>query len=168
MEIKIVNIEKPKDMNIILGQAHFIKTIEDIYEILVSSVPNIKFGVAFCESSGPRLLRISGNDDKLIELAKKNGMAIRAGHSFIIFLENAYPINVLPAIKSCPEVCRIFCATANTVQVIIGETDLPDRLQAGKGRAILGVVDGGSTLGIETEKDIEVRKKFLINIGYKT
>lgn len=160
MEIKIVNIEKPKDMNIILGQAHFIKTIEDIYEILVSSVPNIKFGIAFCESSGPRLLRMSGNDDKLIELAKKNGMAIRAGHSFIIFLENAYPINVLPAIKSCPEVCRIFCATANTVQVIIGETE--------KGRAILGVVDGGSTLGIETEKDIEVRKKFLINIGYKT
>lgn len=160
MELKIVDIEKPKDMNFILGQSHFIKTVEDLYETLISSVPNIKFGLAFCESSGPRLVRFAGNDEKLIDLAKKNGFNIGAGHSFIIFLEDAFPINVLPAIKAVPEVCKIFCATANPVQVIMVETN--------QGRAILGVVDGFSTLGIETEKDIEYRKIFLRDIGYKT
>ena len=159
MELKTVAIEKPEDLNFILGQSHFIKTVEDLHEVLVSTVPNIKFGLAFCESSGPRLVRISGNDDTLVELAKKNALSIGAGHSFIIFLENAFPINVLRHVSTVPEVCRIFCATANPVEVIVAETE--------QGRGILGVIDGQSPLGAETETDIAERKMLLRKFGYK-
>ncbi|MCK4353035.1 adenosine-specific kinase [candidate division WOR-3 bacterium] len=159
MEFKVIKIKKPGDINFILGQAHFIKTVEDLQEALVSSVPKIKFGIAFCESSGPRLVRFSGNDNELIELAKTNALNIGAGHTFIIFIKNAFPINLLPGIKAIPEVCNIFCATSNPTQVIIGETK--------QGRAILGVVDGLSSIEIESKKDIKARKKFLRDIGYK-
>ncbi len=159
MELKLVSIEKPDDANIILGMSHFIKTVEDIHETLVTAVPGIKFGLAFCEASGPALVRASGTDDALLELAKKNAIALSAGHAFIILLGNAYPINVLNAVKMVPEVCRIFCATANPVQVIVVETD--------QGRGILGVVDGVTTKGVETDEDIEKRKGFLRMIGYK-
>ncbi len=159
MEIKIVEIEKPEDLNFILGQSHFVKTVEDLHETLISAVPGIKFGIGFCEASGPRLVRFSGNDDELMKLAKDNALKIGAGHSFIIFMQNAFPINLLSGIKAIPEVCRIFCATANPTQVIIGETE--------QGRAILGVVDGESPLGIENSEEIEQRKKFLRDIGYK-
>lgn len=160
MELKTVKIDKPESVNLILGQSHFIKTVEDLHEALVCTVPGIKFGLAFCESSGPALVRASGTDDALIELAKRNALALSAGHSFIIFLgEGFYPINVLNAVKTAPEVCRIFCATANPVQVILAETD--------QGRGILGVVDGVHTQGIETEDDVVERKHFLRMIGYK-
>ncbi|MGQ9630684.1 MAG: adenosine-specific kinase [bacterium] len=159
MELKVVKIEKPEELNVILGQSHFIKTVEDIHEALVSAVPNIKFGLGFCESSGPRLVRYSGTDEKLIDLAKKNALKLAAGHSFILFIENAYPINVLRAIRDVPEVCRIFCATANPVEVIVAETE--------QGRGILGVIDGWSTLGVEGERDIEDRKALLRRFGYK-
>jgi len=159
MELKIVNIHKPEDMNFILGHSHFIKTVEDIHEALVQTVPGIKFGLAFCEASGPRLVRFSGTDDDLIELARKNAFEIGAGHSFIIFLGNAFPINVLRVIKNVPEVCSIFCATANPVQVVVAETD--------QGRGIIGVVDGMTPKGIEQDKDIKNRKEFLRKIGYK-
>ena len=159
MELKVIKIEKPDEMNFILGHSHFIKTIEDIYEVMIGSMPNIKFGIGFCESSGPCLVRYEGNDEKLIELAKKNALNIGAGHAFIIFMENAYPINVLNSIKSVPEVCRIFCATANKTEVVIGETE--------KGRAILGVIDGSKSKGIESEEDIKFRKDLLRKIGYK-
>ncbi|MBC7259599.1 MAG: adenosine-specific kinase [Chloroflexi bacterium] len=159
MELKIVSIEKPEDMNFILGQSHFIKTVEDIHEALVTAVPGIRFGVAFCESSGPALVRASGTDPELVELAKKNALALAAGHAFIIMLGNVYPINVLNRIKDVPEVCRIFCATANPVQVIIAETE--------QGRGILGVIDGVKTKGVETDEDIKKRKDFLRMIGYK-
>lgn len=159
MEIKTVKIQKPDDINMILGQAHFIKTVEDIHEALVNSVPGIEFGVAFCESSGPCLVRYSGTDSELIELAKRNAFEISAGHVFIIFLRNAYPLNVMNAVKSVPEVCRIFCATANSVEVIIAESE--------QGRGVMGVIDGLRSKGIETEKDIEERKSFLRKIGYK-
>jgi len=159
MELKIVAIEKPDDMNFILGQSHFIKTVEDIHEALVTAVPGIKFGVAFCESSGPALVRASGTDPDLVELAKKNALALSAGHAFIIMLGNVYPINVLNRIKDVPEVCRIFCATANPVQVILAETE--------QGRGILGVIDGVKTKGVETDEDIKKRKDFLRMIGYK-
>ncbi len=159
MEIKIVKIEKPEDMNFVLGQAHFIKTVEDIHEAIVTTAPHLKFGLAFCESSGPALVRYSGNDERLIEIAKENALNLSAGHSFIIFMENGYPINILNAIKNVPEVCRIFCATANPVEVIIAETD--------SGRGILGVIDGVRTKGIEGEEDIKKRKEFLRKIGYK-
>jgi len=159
MELKVIKIEKPDEMNFILGHSHFIKTIEDIYEVMIGSMPNIKFGIGFCESSGPCLVRYEGNDEKLIELAKKNALNIGAGHAFIIFMENAYPINVLNSIKSVPEVCRIFCATANKTEVVIGETE--------KGRAILGVIDGSKSKGIESEEDIKFRKELLRKIGYK-
>lgn len=159
MELSIVKIEKPENLNFILGQSHFIKTIEDIHEALVSTVPGIKFGVAFCEASGPSLVRFSGTSDEMVELAKKNAMALSAGHSFIIFLENAFPINVLNTIKNVPEVCRVFCATANPTEVVIAETE--------QGRGILGVIDGLRTKGIETESDIAYRKDFLRKIGYK-
>jgi len=159
MELKIVPIEKPEDMNFILGQSHFIKTVEDIHEALVTAVPGIRFGVAFCESSGPALVRASGTDPELVELAKKNALALAAGHAFIILLGNVYPINVLNRIKDVPEVCRIFCATANPVQVIIAETE--------QGRGILGVIDGVKTKGVETDEDIKKRKDFLRMIGYK-
>jgi len=159
MEVKIIKIEKPDEMNFILGHSHFIKTVEDLYEVMIGSMPNIKFGIGFCESSGPCLVRYEGNDEKLIELAKRNALNIGAGHSFIIFMENAYPINVLNAIKNVPEVCRIFCATANKTEVVIGETE--------KGRAILGVIDGSKSRGIESEEDIKFRKELLRKIGYK-
>ncbi|HHV61275.1 MAG TPA: hypothetical protein GXX51_01330 [Firmicutes bacterium] len=159
MELKVVKIDKPEDMNMILGQAHFIKTVEDIYEAMATSGPGIKFGVAFCESSGPRLVRYAGNDDRLIELARNNALKLAAGHSFIILMENAYPINVLNAIKQVPEVCGIYCATANPVEVIIAETK--------QGRGILGVIDGLASAGIEGDEDIAARKKLLRTIGYK-
>jgi hypothetical protein len=160
MEIKIIEIEKPEGMNMILGQTHFIKSVEDIYEAMVNSVPGIRFGLAFCESSGPCLVRSSGTDEDLVRLAEKNALELGAGHSFIVLLgEGFYPINVLNAIKNVPEVCRIFCATANPVEVIIAETE--------QGRGILGVIDGMKSKGIETEKEVEERKKFLRTIGYK-
>ncbi len=159
MEIKTVKIQKPDDVNVILGQSHFIKTVEDIHEALVNTVPGIRFGLAFCESSGPCLVRYSGTEPDLIELAKDNALSLSAGHSFIVFLRNSYPVNVLNAIKNVPEVCRIFCATANPVEVIIAESE--------QGRGILGVIDGLKSKGIETEEDIEERKAFLRRIGYK-
>jgi len=160
MDLKLVTIEKPEEVNFILGQSHFIKTVEDLYEALVTAVPGIKFGLAFCESSGAALVRWTGNDDGLVELAKKNALALSAGHAFIIFLgPGFYPVNVLNTIKMVPEVCRIFCATANPVEVILAETE--------QGRGILGVVDGVETKGVEGEEDIAWRKKFLRTIGYK-
>ncbi len=159
MELKLVAISKPENINFILGQSHFIKTVEDIYEAVIQSVPGVKFGVAFCEASQDRLVRWTGNDPEMIALAQKNALEISAGHSFILFLDGAFPINVLNAIKMVPEVCHIFCATANHTEVVIA--------LAGKGRAILGVVDGESPAGIETEKDIKIRKEFLRKIGYK-
>jgi adenosine/AMP kinase len=159
MEIKTVAIENPDNMNMILGQSHFIKTVEDIYEAMVSTVPMAKFGLAFCEASDVCLVRHTGTDADMRELAKNNAWALSAGHSFIIFMKDMYPVNVLNAIKNVPEVCRIFCATANPVEVIIAETDL--------GRGILGVIDGFSSKGIETDDDIKTRKDLLRAIGYK-
>lgn len=159
MEMKVVQIEKPEDLNFILGQSHFIKTVEDLHEAIVQTVPGMKFGIAFCESSGPALVRYSGNDPRLIELAQKNALSLSAGHAFIIFLEGGFPINILNTIKSVPEVCRIFCATANLVEVIVAETE--------QGRGILGVIDGAKTKGIETDTDIQNRKALLRKIGYK-
>ena len=159
MDLKVVKIEKPEDLNMILGQTHFIKTVEDIHETLVNSVPQIKFGIGFCEASQDCLVRFSGNDEKLTDLAKKNAMALAAGHTFIVFIENAFPINVLQAVKRVPEVCNIFCATSNPVEVIIAESEL--------GRGIMGVIDGLKTKGIETEEHIKERKEFLRKIGYK-
>jgi adenosine/AMP kinase len=160
MELLTVAVEKPEAINFILGQSHFIKTVEDLHETLVSSVPGIRFGLAFCEASGACLVRWSGTDPAMIELAQKNALAIGAGHSFIIFLgEGFYPINVLKAVQNAPEVCRIFCATANPTQVILA--------QAGDGRAILGVVDGSIPKGVEDEEGIAWRKGFLRMIGYK-
>jgi uncharacterized protein len=159
MEMKVVRIEKPEDLNLILGQSHFIKTVEDLYEAIVQTVPGMKFGIAFCESSGPALVRYAGNEPELIELAQRNALALSAGHAFIIFLEGGFPVNILNTIKNVPEVCRIFCATANPVEVIIAETE--------QGRGILGVIDGAKTKGIETETDIQGRKALLRKIGYK-
>ena len=152
-------IENPEGLNLILGHSHFIKTVEDVYEAMVNSIPGAKFGVAFCEASDVCLVRYSGSDDGLIELAKKNAYALSAGHSFIVFMRDIFPINVLAAIKAVPEVCRIFCATANPVEVMIGETK--------QGRGILGVIDGFVSKGIETEADIQARKALLRAIGYK-
>ena len=162
MSIELIaqKIRKPEDVNVILGQAHFIKTVEDLHEALVTAVPNIAFGLAFCEASGPCLVRWSGTDQELTELARSNAQAIGAGHSFIIFLRNCFPINVLPAIRQVPEVCGIYCATANPVEVIIAETDL--------GRGVLGVVDGSRPQGIEQESDIADRKALLRKFGYKS
>ena len=160
MNLISVKIEKPEEINFILGQSHFIKTVEDVHEALVNAVPAIKFGVAFCEASGKCLIRWSGTDEAMTDLARRNALAIGAGHSFIIFLGNGfYPLNVLNAVKAVPEVCRIFCATSNPVEVLVAETEL--------GRGILGVVDGASPLGIEVEEDIAWRKGFLRMIGYK-
>ena len=160
MEILTVPIEKPEEINFILGQSHFIKTIEDIHEILVTSVPGIRFGLAFCEASGMCLVRWSGTSLEMIELAKKNAMAISAGHSFILFLDKGFfPVNVLNAVKNVPEVCTIFCATANPTSVVVADT--------GEGRGILGIVEGIKPRGIEEEKDIAWRKDFLRRIGYK-
>ena len=160
MELKTVKIEKPEEINFILGQSHFIKTVEDIHEALVTAVPGIRFGLAFSEASGECLVRWTGTDDAMIELAQKNARAIGAGHSFILFLgPGFFPVNVLNAIKLVPEVCRIFCATANPVEVLVAETE--------QGRGILGVVDGYSPKGIETVDGIAWRKGFLRQIGYK-
>ncbi|MEJ2150336.1 MAG: adenosine-specific kinase [Chloroflexota bacterium] len=160
MELSAVRIEKPEEINFILGQSHFIKTVEDIHEGLVSTVPGIKFGLAFCEASGPCLIRWSGTDEAMIDLAKQNAQAIGAGHSFILFLgEGAYPVNVLNVVKAVPEVCRIFCATANPTEALIAETE--------QGRGIVGVVDGFSPKGIEDDEQIAQRKGLLRMIGYK-
>jgi len=159
MELKTVKIEKPADLNFILGQSHFIKTVEDLYEAIVQTVPGMKFGIGFCESSGPALVRHAGNDARLVELAQQNALALSCGHCFIIFMEGGFPLNILNAIKSVPEVCQVFCATANPVEVVVAETE--------QGRGILGVIDGAKTKGIETEADIKVRKEFLRKIGYK-
>jgi adenosine/AMP kinase len=159
VETRIVKVEKPSDCNLILGQSHFIKTIEDLEEAMVSSCPSVKFGVAFCESSGPCLVRVGGNDEKLRQLASKNAMNIAAGHSFIILMKDAYPINVLNAVKGIQEVCSVYCATANDVEVIIAETE--------QGRGILGVIDGVKSKGVETPEDVRKRKEFLRKLGYK-
>lgn len=159
MELHLVQIENPNAYNLILGQSHFIKTVEDLHEVLAGASPSLKFGLAFCESSGPALVRYSGNDPELIELAKKNALLLSAGHVFIIFLKDGFPINVLNAVKAVPEVCRIFCATANPLQVVIAETE--------QGRGVLGVIDGIKTKGVETEEDIQERKQLLRRFGYK-
>jgi adenosine/AMP kinase len=160
MELMTVKIDKPDEINLILGQSHFIKTVEDIHEALVQTVPGIKFGLAFCESSGAMLIRWSGTDDPMIDLAKRNALALSAGHSFILFLgAGFFPLSVLNNIKMVPEVCRIFCATANPVEVVIAETD--------QGRGILGVIDGGKSQGVEEDADIAWRKELLRKIGYK-
>lgn len=159
METKSVPIRFPEGANIILGQSHFIKTIEDLYEILISAVPGMKFGVAFCEASGPCLIRFDGNDEELKAAAVKIASEVGAGHSFVIVMTDGFPINVLNAVKACPEVCRIYCATANPLEAIVVET--------GQGRGILGVVDGESPKGVENEDDIKARRDFLRTIGYK-
>jgi adenosine/AMP kinase len=159
LELSIVPIEKPEELNLILGQAHFIKTVEDLYEALAGNSPHLRFGLAFCESSGPRLVRRAGNDDELVELAVRNALAVGAGHSFFVFLREGYPVNVLNQVKQVPEVCRVYCATANPVEVVVAETT--------HGRAILGVVDGASPLGVEAEQDVTARHDLLRAIGYK-
>ena len=159
MELFLVAIDKPADMNFILGQTHFIKSVEDLYEAIVQANPSMKFGIAFCESSGPALVRTAGNDPALISLAQKNALAIGAGHSFIIFMEGGFPVNILNPVKNVTEVCHVFCATSNPTQVIVAETD--------QGRGILGVVDGVRPKGVETEADVATRMKFLRTIGYK-
>lgn len=160
MHLTTVKIEKPEEINFILGQSHFIKTVEDIHEALVSLVPGIKFGLAFCELSGKCLVRWTGTDVEMIELAKKNALAIGAGHSFILFLGTGfYPVNVLNAVKAVPEVCSIFCATANPVDVVVAETK--------QGKGIIGVIDGSNLNGVEGEEDIAWRRGFLRQIGYK-
>lgn len=159
VKIEVVPLEIPKETNIILGITHFIKTVEDLYETLVTHVPGIKFGIAFCEASGDRLIRFDGNDEELIKIAVENARKIGAGHSFVILIKNAWPINVVNAIKNVQEVLTILCATANPVQVIIAETD--------QGRAIIGVVDGFTPLGVEDEEKRKERMDFLRKIGYK-
>lgn len=159
MEIVSLKIQKPDELNLILGQSHFIKTVEDLHEALVNTVPGIQFGLAFCESSGPCLVRASGTDPELVALAQTNAYALGAGHCFLILLQGAYPVNVLNAVKAVPEVCGIYCASANPVEVILAETE--------QGRGILGVIDGLKSQGIETEKDVGERKEFLRKIGYK-
>jgi adenosine/AMP kinase len=159
MELKTVRIHNPEHHNLILGQSHFIKTVEDIHEAMVSAAPGAKFGLGFCEASEACLVRFSGTDDALVELARQNASELSAGHSFILFMKDLYPINVLNSIQNVPEVVRIFCATANPVEVIIAQTDL--------GRGILGVIDGFASKGIETDADIEKRKSLLCTIGYK-
>ncbi len=159
MDLKTVRVEKPNDVNFILGQSHFIKTVEDLYETLVGSVPGVKFGLAFCEASGACLVRAEGTDGEMKAAAVKAALAIGAGHSFVVMLKNAFPLNVLNAVKACPEVCRIYCATANPLQVIVAETEL--------GRGILGVVDGSSPKGVEDAAGIAWRQELLQKFGYK-
>ena len=159
MNTKTVDVKVPDGCNVILGQSHFIKTVEDLHEAMVNAVPNAKFGIAFCESSGPCLVRVEGNDPELKDMASKTALELSAGHSFIIFMRNAYPINVLDKVKAVPEVCSIYLATANPFQVVLAETS--------QGRGILGVVDGFASKGIEAEKDVRDRKDFLRKIGYK-
>lgn len=159
MEFKTVKIEKPADVHVIIGQAHFIKTVEDIYEAMVGCVPGIKFGLAFCESSGACLVRIEGTDEELKKMAAANALSIGAGHSFIILMKDSYPINVMRAIKDVQEVCSLYCATANPVEIVVAQTE--------QGRGILGVIDGQKPKGIEDEAGITWRKSFLRKIGYK-
>jgi adenosine/AMP kinase len=159
MELLVVPVENPGELNLVLGQSHFIKTVEDLHEVLAGSSPATRFGLAFCESSGPRLVRHSGNDDDLEQLAVRNALAIGAGHSFIVFLRDAFPVNVLNAIKQVPEVCHIYCATANPLSVVVGETEA--------GRGVLGVIDGGPPAGVENDDDVADRKKLLRTLGYK-
>lgn len=159
MELQNIRLIIPENCNIIVGQSHFIKTIEDLYEVMVAGCPHSKFGIAFCEASGPCLIRVEGNDEDLRISAAENAMIMGAGHSFVILLKEAFPINVLNAIKNCPEVCNVFCATANPLEMIVAETD--------QGRGILGVIDGFSPKGVETEEDVVARKEFLRKIGYK-
>ena len=159
MELKNIPIENPAQLNFILGHAHFIKTVEDLYEAIVNTVPGAKFGLAFCEASDVCLVRYTGTDDGLIELARKNALKLGAGHTFIIFLRDMFPVNILNTIKTVPEVCRVFCATANPVEVIVAETAL--------GRGILGLIDGFASKGIEGEEEIAKRKSLLRAIGYK-
>ena len=157
--ITVVGVEMPDGVNLVFGQSHFIKTVEDLYEALVGSSPHLRFGIAFCEASGPRLVRRAGNDQDLVDLAVRNASAIGAGHSFVVFLREGFPVNVLNQVKAVPEVCRVYCATANTVQVIVVETE--------QGRGVLGVIDGGSPLGVEDDNDEKDRKALLRDIGYK-
>jgi uncharacterized protein len=159
VNLEIIPVAKPESVNFILGQSHFIKTVEDIHETLVQAVPGIRFGMAFCEASGPRLVRRSGTGPEMIKLAEDNMMRIGAGHAFIVFLENVFPLSVLPALRNVPEVCRIFCATANPTDVIVAAN--------GRGRGILGVIDGQSPLGVETQEDVRSRMDLLRKIGYK-
>lgn len=159
IDIEAVVIEKPEDTNVIIGHTHFIKSVEDLYEAMVNSVPGIKFGIGFCEASQDRLVRVDGNDEELVKLAAENSMKVGAGHLFMIIIRDAYPINVLMAIKAVPEVCTIFCATANDVQVMVAKTPM--------GKSVIGVVDGQTPVGVETEEDVGKRKDFLRAIGYK-
>ncbi len=159
MELLSVPVEKPDDLNVVIGQSHFIKTVEDLHEVLAASAPGLKFGVAFCESSGPRLVRRTGNAPDLVEAAVRIAQAIGAGHSFVILLRDGFPVNVLNAVKLVQEVCTVFCATANPVEVVVAQT--------AAGRGVLGVVDGGSPLGVETDADVADRKALLRRFGYK-
>ena len=159
MELTAIPIEKPDDVNVIVGQAHFIKTVEDLHETLAQSSAQLRFGVAFCESSGPRLVRRSGNDPDLVELATRNASAIGAGHCFIVALRGGFPVSVLNAVKQVPEVCSVFCATANPVEIVVATSP--------SGRGIVGVIDGGAPLGVETEADVADRKQLLRRFGYK-
>lgn len=159
MEFTTVRIEKPDDLNVIIGQAHFIKTVEDVHEALAGTSPHLRFGLAFCEASGPCLVRRSGNDDELVDLAVRNALAIGAGHVFVVFLREGYPVNVLNQLKAVPEVCRIFCATANPVEVVVACTD--------QGRGVCGVIDGFPPAGVESPEDVAHRKELLRAIGYK-
>ncbi len=159
MELLTVPVEKPDDLNVILAQSHFIKTVEDVHEVLAGSSPHLRFGIAFCEASGPRLVRRSGNDEDLVELAMRNALAIGAGHALVVFLREGYPVNVLNQLKLVPELCHIYCATANPVTVVVVESEA--------GRGILGVIDGEPPLGVETDDDVSDRKALLRTIGYK-
>jgi len=159
MNLSVLSIEKPQEMNFILGHAHFIKTVDDIYEAIVQTNPGMKFGVAFCEASGPCLVRSAGNDEALVRLARSNALAISAGHTFVVFMDKGFPVNILNAVKMVTEVCRVHCATANPTQVIIAETD--------QGRGILGVIDGSASKGVESDTDVQTRREFLRRIGYK-
>lgn len=159
MNLSVLSIEKPQEMNFILGHAHFIKTVDDIYEAIVQTNPGMKFGVAFCEASGPCLVRSAGNDEALVKLARSNALAISAGHTFIIVMDKGFPVNILNAVKMVTEVCRVHCATANPTQLIIAETE--------QGRGILGVIDGSTSKGVESDTDVQTRREFLRKIGYK-
>ena len=159
MELKTVKMEIPEGANIVIGQTHFIKSVEDLYEVMVGHVPNARFGIAFCEASGACLVRTEGNDKELIEIAVRNASSLASGHTFVILMKDAFPINVLNAIKDCQEVCSVFCATANPVEVVIAETEL--------GRGVMGVIDGSVPKGTEKEKDIRDRKALLRKFGYK-
>jgi adenosine/AMP kinase len=159
MEFKAIRMSVPENCNIIVGQSHFIKTVEDLYELFVTGCPHCKFGIAFCEASGPCLIRIDGNDEDLKKTAAENAISLGAGHTFVVLLKDAYPINILNAMKNCPEVCRIYCATANPLEVIVAETD--------QGRGVVGVVDGYSPKGVEGREDVKARREFLRKIGYK-